>query len=262
MSEPWSSDVLFTLRRLRLIAGHTLRETLRLRLTLLLAAVGGLLLAGSTGLREYGLGSAELKLIGDFGLGVISLFGTLLATLVTTQLYFSDLLDGTAACLLTRSVRRGEYLIGKFLAVAAFLALFIATLVGVLAVLLWWRGHQLGVAVVGLPVIFSAGAVLWMKLTLVAALTLFVCSYATTAIFAVCAGLLLVVIGHLRPFASGRGLAWLRLWPNLALFDPEALLASGQAPVGLALASLVAYWAGYLLLFGVLSVQVFQRREF
>ena len=93
--------------------------------------------------------------------------------------------------------------------------------------------------------------------------SLLVCSYAGTALFASCAGLLLAVIAHLRPFAgNGRAVSLLRIWPNLSLFDAEALLASGHYPSGFWLLSLGGYWAAYVLLFGVLASYVFKHREF
>lgn len=251
-----------TLHRIRLIAGHTLGAALRIKLSLLLAVVAALLVLGALGLREFNFGAAELKFIGDFGLGAIGLLGTLLAALASAQLFFHDLVSGAAACVLTRPVRRWEYLAGQLGGVAALLALFTAALGALLAALLMWRGGQLGVPPVGLAVLLSACALQWMKFTVVAAMTLFVCSYAGTALFASCAGLLFTVIGHLRPFANGGALGWLRVWPNFALFDAETLLASGQPLAGSVLLSLSAYWAACLLLFGVLASYAFQRREF
>ena len=251
-----------TLHRIRLIAGHTLGTALRMKLSLLLAAVAALLVFGALGLREFNFGTAELKFIGDFGLGAIGLLGTLLAALAPAQLFFSDLAGGAAACVLTRPVRRWEYVAGQFGGAAALLALFTATLGALLAALLWWRSSQLGVPPVSLPVLLSACALQWMKFTVIAGMTLCVCSYAGTALFASCAGLLGAVIGHLRPFTSGGALACLRVWPNLALFDAEALLASGQPLAGSLLLSLAAYWAACLLLFGVLASYAFKHREF
>jgi ABC-type transport system involved in multi-copper enzyme maturation permease subunit len=251
-----------SLRRLRIIAGQTLGEALRMRLVVLLAVVAALLVLGALGLRDFNFGTAELKFIGDLGLGAIGLLGTLLAALAMAQLFFSDLADGAAACVLTRPVRRWEYIAGKFGGVAALLALYTAVLGTLLAGLLLWRGGQLGVTPVALPVLLSACALQWMKFCLVAAMTLLVCSYAGTALFASCAGLLLAVIGHLRPFAGGGALAWLRVWPNLALFDAEALLASGQPLAGSLLLGLASYWAACLLLFGALASHVFKQREF
>ncbi|SDS64811.1 hypothetical protein [Opitutus sp. GAS368] len=250
-----------TLHRIRLIAGHTLGTALWMKLSLLLAAVAALLVLGALGLREFNFGTAELKFIGDFGLGAIGLLGTLLAALAPAQLFFGDLAGGAAACVLTRPVRRWEYVAGQLGGVAALLALFTATLGALLAALLWWRSGQLGVPPVSLPVLLSACALQWMKFTVVATMTLFVCSYAGTALFASCAGLLFAVIGHLRPFGGG-AVVWLRVWPNLALFDAEALLAAGQPLAGSLLLSLAGYWAACLLLFGVLASHAFKHREF
>jgi hypothetical protein len=261
MSEPRHKGIAPTVRRVRLIAGQTLGEALRLRLAGLLVAVAGLLLVASRWLREFNFGTAELTFLGDFGLGVIGLLGTVLAALASAQLFFNDLGAGAAACILTRPVRRWEYLAGKFAGVAGLLALFTAVLGGLLGGLMLWRGSQLGAPLAALPVFLSACALQWMKFTLVAAMTLGVSAYAGSALFAAGAGLLLAVIGHLRPFATG-ALEWLRVWPNLALFDAGGVLAAGRVPGASELFALAAYWAACLGLFGVLSTYAFKHREF
>ncbi|MBI2812671.1 MAG: ABC transporter permease subunit [Opitutae bacterium] len=262
MTEPRHRGVGASLNRIRLVAGHTLGEALRMRLVLLFAVAAVLLLLGARWLAEFHFGAPELKLIGDFGLGTMGLLGTLLAALATAQLFFNDVANGAAACVLTRPVRRWEYVAGKLAGVAALLALFTAVLGGLLAGLLLWRSGQLGVASAGLPVLLSACALQWMKFTVIAAMTLLVCTYAGTALFASCAGLLLAVIGHLRPFATGGGLGWLRVWPNLARFDAEALLASGLPLPAQQLLGLAVYWAVCVLLSGVLASYAFKQREF
>lgn len=240
---------------------ETLSEALRLRLTGLLALCGAGLVLLALGLQDFNFGAAELKFIADFGLGVISLLGTLLAALGMAHLYFRDLDGGLAACLLTRTVRRGEYLLGKLAGVAALLALFTAGLGLVLAVILMVREAQLAATFIPLPLFLQACALVWLKVTLVAAMTLLVCSYAGSALFASWAGLMLAVVAHLRPFtAAGGWLSWLRLWPNLGVFDAEPLLAgSGFGIAGMV--TLVGYWLIFMSLFGVLSAYVFRRRE-
>ncbi len=249
------------LRRIRLIARHTLGEVLHLRLALLLGLTGAGLIGGALWLRELNFGSAELEFIGDFGLGVLGLFGTLVAVLATAHLFFRDIEGGAACCVLTRPVRRWEYVAGKFAGVAGLLALFTAALGLLLAGLLIWRGAQLGAAPLTVRLFLCACGVQWLKSTLAAAMTLLVCSYAGSALFASCAGFLLTLVAHLRPLADDGGLDWLRVWPNLALFDAESLLAAGQSPSGAWLLNLTAYWAGYVLLFGVVTSYVFKRRE-
>lgn len=248
------------LQRIRLIARQTLSEALRLRLWLLLAVVAVLMLAGSRWLRDFNFGAAELAFIGDFGLGVIGLMGTLLAALATAHLFFNDL-AGAAVCILTRPVRRWEYVVGKLAGVSGLLVLFTAVLGGLLGALLLWRGRQIGAEPVALQVFLSACALQWMKFTIVAAMTVCISAYAGSAMFASCAGLMLAVIGHLRPFATG-ALEWLRVWPNLALFDAEGVLASGQAPAGSVLLGVSGYWVACLGLLGALGSYVFKHREF
>lgn len=262
MSESRHNGIAASLRRLRLLAAHTLGAALRMRLTPLLAAVAALLVLGSFWLRVFNFGAAELKFIGDLGLGALGLAGTLLAALATAQLFFTDLTGGAAACVLTRPVRRWEYIAGKLAGVAALLALFTATLGMVLAGLLLWRSHQLGVGPASLPVLLNACALQWMKFMVVAAMTLCVASYAGSALFASCVGLLGAVIGHLRPLAEVGRLEWLRVWPNLALFDAGALFASGQTLTGPQLLSLTGYWLVCVLLFAGLASHAFKHREF
>ena len=261
--ESFSSGSAASLRRLRLIARHTLGEALHLRLPQLLLLAGAALVLAARGLQDFNFGTAELKFLGDFGLGAIGLVGTVLAALAMAQLFFGEIASGAAGCILARPVRRWEYVWGKFAGVAALLALFTAALGGALAGLLLWRGAQLGAAAFPLGALFCACVLQWLKLTLVAALTLLVCTYAGSALFASCAGLLLAGAAQLRPFAGDRGvLLFLRVCPNLGLFDADAVLAAGQPPPGPWLAGLVAYWAVYLLLLGGLASYVFKHREF
>lgn len=250
------------MRRIGLVARQTLVEALRLRLTLLLTAAGAGLVLMALWLRAFNFGAAELKFIADFGLGVIGLLGTLLSALSMAHLCFRDLDGGLTAVVLTRRVRRVEYLAGKLAGVLALLALFTATLALVLGILLHVRGAQLGVAFLPLGILLQACALLWLKLTLVAAMTLLVCSYAGSELFAACAGLMAAVAAHLRPFTRAEGwLAWLRLWPDLGLFDPEALLL-GTRLGATSLLGLIAYWAACLVAFTGLAAYVFRHREF
>ncbi len=124
------------------------------------------------------------------------------------------------------------------------------------------RESQLGAALAPLAVFVQACALVWLKVTLVAAMTLLVCSYAGSALFASCAGLMLAVIAHLRSFTNAEGwMGFLRLWPNLALFDPGTLLAAGHGLSADALAGLLGYWAVFMLLLVGLASYVFKHRE-
>jgi len=251
-----------SLRRVRLVATHTVLEAVRLKLAVLLALAGVALVVMSLWLRDFNFGAAELKFIADFGLGAISLLGTLLAALATAQLFFDDMENGFAACVLAKTVCRWEYLAGRLLGVHALLALFVLGLGLVLGVLIGSRGWQLGAAFVPLPVLLQACALVWLKLSLAAAMTLLVCSYAGSALFASCAGLMLVAIAHTRAFAGDTGgWIWVRLWPDLGVFDVDPLLSAGRG-LGLGqLASVGGYWLVFTVLLAGLAAYVFKHRE-
>lgn len=247
------------LGRVRLVAAQTLAEALRLRLTVLLACVGATLVLLPTALRSFNLGTAEVRFIADFGLAAIGLAGTVLATFGLAHLCFGDLDGGLAALVLTRRLGRGEYLAGKLAGVTALLAWFTAALALVLAAVLTWRGAQPGADVEWPAALLQACALTWLKLTLSAAMTLLVCSYAGSAFFAGSAGLLLTVAAHLRVFAPTDGwLAWMRVWPDFGLFERGPGLAGRAAP---GLAGLGAYWLFFMILFAGLAAYVFRRRE-
>ena len=183
-----------------------------MRLTVFFALAGAMLVLMALRLQEFNFGQAELKFISDFGLGAIGLLGTLLAALGTAHLFFSDIHGGVVGCLFTRALRRGEYVAGKMVGVMALLALFVSALVAGLGLVIALREQELGGHLFPLARLLQAGALVWLKLTLVAAMTLTVCTYAGSMLFAALAGLLLALVAQLRPLAeSPGGLAWLRV---------------------------------------------------
>jgi len=250
-------------RRVALVARQTLAEALRLHLAGLFVVLGIASVLMVLWLREFNFGAGELKFIADFGLGATGLLGMLLSALATAQLFFDDLESGFAACVLTKTVRRWEYLAGRLAGVMALLALFVAGQALVLGIMISVREAQVGAAFVPLAVFLQATALVWLKVSLVAAMTLLVCSYAGSALFAAWAGLMLAAVAHLRSFTDQASwLGWLRIWPNLGLFDVDPLLSSGHGLTWDGLLALGAYWLAFTVLFTGLAAYVFKRREF
>lgn len=247
------------LRRVGWVARQALAEALRMRLTVLFALGGAMLVLMALRLREFNFGHAELKFISDFGLGAIGLMGTLLAALGTAHLFFSDIHGGVIGCLFTRTLRRWEYVTGKLVGVMALLALYVFVLVAVLALVIAWREREVAGNFFPLARLLQAGALVWLKLSLVAVMTLTVCTYAGSMLFAALAGLMLALVAQLRPLAqAAHGLVWLRVWPNLGVFDVEPLL-NGLA---VSLPSLLLYWLGYMVLFTGVAAYVCHQRDY
>jgi hypothetical protein len=249
-------------RRALLIARMTLAEARHGRVVALTGVVGaGLVLLGFA-LRGFNFGSTELRFLVDFGFGAIGLTAVGFAALATAQLHFDDLTRGSAAIVLTRALRRGEYLAGRLAGVLALLGGFIGVLLVLLGLMVSWRARQLSAPMPWAASFAQAALVLWLKASLVSAMTLLICTYARSALFATAMGLLMSIVAHLRPFGPDTG--WfraLRLWPDLTRFDVERVLAGG----GFSLAqwsALMGYWAAFLAAFWLISVYVFRRQEF
>jgi len=205
------NTVPFSLRRVGLIAGVTLREALRQKLLHALVLIAAGLVLGVRGLRDFNFGISELKFIADFGDGAIAGFGAALTIALTAQLFFSEIEHRTALTLLAKPVWRTEFLLGKFLGVAvvavAFCGLLTATLVGVLGQRqlalqvdqpeAWAAAHAVNFGALWVSAYLHA-----LKLALLAAGTLLVASFAQTQIFAVMAGGAGFVICHLQGLAQ------------------------------------------------------------
>jgi len=129
------------------------------------------------------------------------------------------------------------------------------------ALLAAWRAAAHGVEAPW-GAVLQGGALLWLRSAVAAALTLFVCTFSRSGFFAGGAGLLAVLVGHLRPSAEAAPLDWsaqgllhcvIRLWPNLRVFEPtEAAAMTG---------GLVAYGLVWVGLFAAAAMLVFRKRE-
>jgi ABC-type transport system involved in multi-copper enzyme maturation permease subunit len=249
-------------RRIRLVGALTLAAAWRMRMADLVVAAGIALVGMVLALREFNFGAPELRFMADFGFGAIGLLGMLLAALVTAQVWFDDLEGGFAACLLAKAVRRWEFVAGRLAGVTLLLALVVALWSSELGLILAFRAAQLGVESVSVAVFIQACGLVGMKVVMVAAFTLLACSYARSAIFATCVGLMLAAISHLREFSTVIGwLGWLRFWPDLGRFEIDSLLHGGRGLTPGQWLAVGGYWAGFLVLFAGVAAYVFRHRE-
>lgn len=250
------------LRAIGLVARMTLSQAVRWRLAWFTGAAALLLIGGACWLRDLHFGGAELRFLLDLGFGAIGIGALLVAVLGTAHLFFGDLDGRMAAFVLARPVPRTSWLLGKLAGALGALAFLCGSLTVLTGALTAGRAEALGVAWPGLEIVRSGG-LLWLKAAIASAATLFVCTYARTPLLAGGAGLLFVVIGHLRPVASAwpseaslRGVvgAVVRLWPDLTRFDPlDWMPGTGAALAG--------YGLGYVALFAGAAALAFSRRD-
>jgi ABC-type transport system involved in multi-copper enzyme maturation permease subunit len=267
---------------MRLIAGNTLREAARQRLFHFIVLLAFGLVLGARGLRDLNFGASELKFLADFGFGALAFFGAVLTIAASSQLFFSEIEHRTVQTLLARPVRRSEFLLGKFIAVAAVLAGFCAVLTLLLAAVVWSRevalapgssGTDSHGAAMNYALIAVAGFAQWLKFAVLAAFTLLVASFARTALFTIGTGFCILVICHLQYLAqeaavrtgsaAGRAAATLvaLVFPNFQVFDLTAALGADERVAWIQVARATLYAAGYAAAALGLAAYSFKRRE-
>ena len=182
-----------SLSRILLVARHTAGEAARQKYLFVAAALAAGVAALSLALRALDFVGSELKFIADIGFGALFLFGSVLAVVLTTHLFFTEIDNRTALTVLARPLRRWEFLTGKLLGVWALLTGLAAGVFAVTGAILFSRHAEMAALAnaAGNPVpgLDHAGFALFtllqvMRLGLVAAMTLFVCTYARSALFA------------------------------------------------------------------------------
>src|SRR5881394_3974569 len=123
----------FSARRTFLIARNTLQEASRQKLLNFLVFLALGLVIGARWFRDFNFGAPELKFLTDCGFGAMAFFGAALTITATAQLFFSEIENRTALTLLAKPVSRTEFIVGKFIGVAALMAAFCVLLTMVLA---------------------------------------------------------------------------------------------------------------------------------
>ena len=156
------------------IALNTFRETVRDRV--LYAIVIFALLATLAGI-IFGQLSADqdVRVLEDLGLGVISVFGGIIAVFIGTTLVFKEIDRRTIFLIVTKPINRWEFVTGKFLGLAlSLLVTNFAMGLFFLGVILWQTGNLNAV----FP-LFCSISLIYLELLLVIALATFFSTFAT-----------------------------------------------------------------------------------
>ncbi len=181
--------------------------------------------------------AAQIKFVKDFGCGAIGLFGFLIALLSTAQLIPQELEKRTIYTILSKPVRRSEFLLGKFFGVVLLLALcvsimslafagsmYIEELRGISATQAIydrapnWRSvpdavtaynHDIDqiLELIRDPQLIEAIVLIFAKLMMTTGIALLISTFATSWIFTVVTTFLIYLIGHLESIARDYWLA-------------------------------------------------------
>lgn len=248
------------------IAFNTFREAIRDRILYSLLAFALAMLGGSVILSTLSVGG-EARIIKDLGLASIGLVGTLIAVFIGVGLVYKEIERRTLYTIITKPIRRVDFIVGKFLGLGLTLAVNVAIMAAGLLLLASLIEARLTWQLL-LPV-----ALTFLKLMVVTAIAVLFSTFSTPTLSAIFT-LALVVVGSLaedlKLFASTFGgpvlqTALVTLYlvlPNLATLDVGGRVVHGlpvpAAAAGLAAAYALTYVAALL----AAAVWIFQYRDF
>jgi ABC-type Na+ efflux pump permease subunit len=212
----------FSFSRVLAITVNTLTELTRLKVFYVLLVFALLLIGSSMFMAQFTF-QQEFQILKDILLGAMSIFTSLLAIVATARLIPQDIEDRTVYTILAKPVPRFEYLLGKIAGVLLLLAISTFVMGAAFLLVLYVReqailhatlrhmsgapGEQVDDAVRAIRSsalnidIFPGIVIIYVKACLLAALTLFVSTFATTNIFTIVVMAFIYFIGHLQATA-------------------------------------------------------------
>ena len=212
----------FSFARVLAITLNTLTELTRLKVFYVLLVFALLLIGSSIFMTQFTF-QQEFQILKDVSLGAMSIFTSLLAIVATARLIPQDIEDRTVYTILAKPVPRFEYVLGKIAGVLLLLAISTLVMSAAFFLVLYAREQtvlhitmrQMSMApreqvddalrairssAINID-IFPGIVIIYLKACLLAALTLFVSTFATTNIFTIVVMAFVYFIGHLQATA-------------------------------------------------------------
>jgi ABC-type transport system involved in multi-copper enzyme maturation permease subunit len=267
------------MRPLGWIAVNGFRESVRDKVLYNLV-VFAILLIGTSYLLGQLTAGQDLKIIKDFGLSAMSIFGLFIAVFIGIGLVFKEVERRSIYSLLAKPIHRYEIVIGKYaglvLTLTVNIAIMAVALYAVLAYVAWGQSEfarQAREAPALDPALLKAVALILVQLMVVTAVALFFSTF-STPILSAALTLGVYVAGYfsadLRNFDQvvdsrlaqmlARGLYY--VLPNLASFDVTSQVAHGLPVTAGYMAVTSGYGFVYIAILLVAGATIFSRRDF
>ncbi len=282
--------------RITALTANSLTELTRLKVFYVLLLFALVLIGSSTFMARLSF-QQEFQVLKDISLGAMSIFTSLLAIVATARVLPQDLEDRTIYTILAKPVARFEYLVGKLAGVLLLLLISTVVMSLLFSAVLFAREHaalaevtrQMSSAPPGQlhdalqavrtatfnPDLLPGIGIIYLKACLLASLTLFISTFATTNIFTIVVTVFVYFIGHIQGTArefwlQQNGGTWLSriflavvalVFPDLQLFDfADDVVAGATIPFAL-FAKAAGLGCFYTVLYLLLATAVFSGRE-
>ena len=248
------------------IARNTFKEAVRDRILYLLLFFAATAILFSRVLALLTVGN-RMKIVKDVGLASISLFGALMAILIGTGLVYKEIEKRTIFTLLSKPIRRAEFLLGKYFGLVLTLAVML-TCMGVIFLALVFL--QTGTVELKL---LAAIYFIFIELILLTAVALLFSCF-STPILSSLFSLAFYLIGHfswsletlIKKVRPGLGKTLLRvlaaILPDLETFNIKTEVVHGLPLPASLLLTATAYGLVYAAFVLTLAILVFRRRDF
>lgn len=205
--------------RIFAIALNTFREAIRNKvlygvLGVVLGANLFALVLGEMSLHE------EARVARDVGLAGVSLFGAMTAIVLGVSLLFGEIQRKTIHTILSKPIARHEFVLGKYLGMAATLTLLVGAFAVALAGMLVLARVAHAVEVEWTSAITKAVLLGWLEVLVVAAIAIFFSSFSTpylSGVFTFALFFLGRVSEEIRLAAQGAKDAWIRAVAHVAM---------------------------------------------
>ncbi len=286
----------FSAARIAAIANNTFLELTRLKVFYFILLFALLLIGSATFMARLTF-QQEFQVLKDISLGAMSIFTSLLAIMAAARLLPKELEDRTVYTILAKPVPRFEYLAGKLCGVLLLLLVSTLVMTALFFAALYLR-EQAALAEVarqmsdvpneqltaGLREVreatFNANLVpgiviIFLKSCLLASLTLFISTFATSSIFTVIVTAFVYFIGHLQATArefwlQEQGAGWMSraflgfvalFFPDLQLFNLADEVVAGTMIPHLLFLKIALLGCFYTALYLFLAAAVFAGKE-
>ena len=267
------------MRGIAQIALNVFRESVRDKVLYNLVLFAVMLMAASYLLGQLTAGQ-DVKIIKDLGLAATAIFGLFIAVFIGIGLVSKEVERKSIYGLLSKPIRRHEFIIGKYLGLVLTLAVNIAVMAAALYVVLaymnWMETENVRRswdAPATDPAMLKAIFFIWVELCLVTAVALCFSTFSTPILSAVFT-FGLYIVGHFNadlrnfqhvidsPAVAYAARVLYYVLPNLAPFDVKADVVHAQPVSAMHLALTSAYGVVYILMLLLVSMFVFSRRDF
>lgn len=290
----------FSLSRVWQIASNTLVESLRQKVYNIFLLFALLVIAAASFLAQFSFGgdatqvaSYDLKSIKDTCTGAISVVGMLIAIVGTAMLLPNEVEHRTIYTILSKPVRRVEFLLGKYFGSVLLIVMSVLLMSVMFGAVLTFKHARLRRDVLESAAVSDASALpreaqtslrqidheafdpnllkgvllTIVKLALLAAITLLVSTFSTSMIFNVSVGVIVWIIGNIVGAAkeSMEGhrlmLALLAIIPDLGVFDVFDEINVGNLVAWTHVAEVALYGVIRIVLLVSAAHLIFSKRE-